>query len=162
MTRDAYSTAYQRGFSSTVRFLLAKGVILDEAEEVAQSAWVRGWEARDQLKDDDCVLPWVNSIAYRTLCNEKHRANRLQELSDICDQHKGPSTCTAKVDADKLMTYCSPLDRSLLIHRYAGGFDMQEIARRHGLSCVATRVRIHRTKLALRRQLSGAPVKAAA
>lgn len=162
MTRDTYSEAYQRGFPSTVRFLLAKGVVLDEAEEVAQSAWVRGWEARDQLKDDDCVLPWVNSIAYRTLCNEKHRANRQQELTEVCDHCSGPAACTAKVDADRLMTHCSPLDRSLLLHRYAGGFDMQEIARRHGLSCVGARVRIHRTKLALRRHLMNSTVKAAA
>jgi DNA-directed RNA polymerase specialized sigma24 family protein len=57
----------------------------------------------------------------------------------------------AKIDLDKLLKQCSSLDRSLILHRYTAGLDMEEIARLHGLTCVAARVRLHRAKAALRR-----------
>jgi DNA-directed RNA polymerase specialized sigma24 family protein len=162
MTQDAFATAYQTGFQATFRLLLSKGLVTEEAEEFAQAAWARGWEARYQLKDPDRVVPWVNSIALNNMCNEKRRSKRHDELDESRKHQQPPAPVMCKIDADKLLGKCSSLDRSLLLHRYAGGMDMEEIARRHGLSCVATRVRIHRTKLALRHFAEQAPAAMAA
>jgi len=63
MTRDRYGLAYQRGFDLTVRFLLSRGAQREYATEVAQSAWVRGWERLHQLRDEATVVTWVNTIA---------------------------------------------------------------------------------------------------
>lgn len=132
----------------TVRFLLSKGANLDQAEEMAQTAWARGWEARSQLQFEDRVLPWVNSIAYHRLCSDHRRSARTAELEDGAGAQSG--TSNARVDATLLLNRCSALDRSLLKKRYLEGLDMKEIAASQGLSEIAVRVRIHRCQHSLR------------
>jgi DNA-directed RNA polymerase specialized sigma24 family protein len=144
-----FAEAYTRGFQSTVRFLMSRGASADEAEEVAQGAWVRGWEAKSQLQSECRVIPWINSIAFRNFCNEKRHARRYTELCETPDTRFAPTCSTAKVDLQVLMSKCSELDRSLLIHRFVG-FTTRQIARLHNLSEIATRVRIHRTRKVMR------------
>ena len=151
MTQDFFATAYRNGFEATVRFLLCKGALVEEAEEQAQAAWARGWEARDQLQNLDRVLPWVNSIAFHKFCNERRRSGRHDELKETADRAAGQTKTAAKIDVQNLMTHCSSVDRSLLIDRYYRGMDIREIAKRHGLSAVAARVRLHRCKKSLRK-----------
>ena len=154
MDKELYAADYQNGLHSTIRLLLSKGLMIEEAEELAQAAWVRGWEAKHQLKQAERVIPWVNSIAMNAMYNQKRRYKRLEQLDDTRADIAPPVSITAKIDADNLLERCSPLDRSLILHRYAGGYVMEEIAEIHGISAVATRVRIHRAKTALRRYAS--------
>lgn len=63
MERNDYGEAFESGYGATRRFLLAHGAPLEDAEEIAQAAWARGWEYRDQLRDPGMVGFWVNSIA---------------------------------------------------------------------------------------------------
>jgi len=148
MTPESFADAYVKGYRLTVRFLLSKGATLDQAEETAQTAWVRGWEARSQLQLENRVLPWVNSIAYHRLCNVHRGSVKNVELTEIADSRQ-PSAAH-RVDADILLNRCSPLDRSLMEQRYLEGMDMKEIAARQGLSEIAVRVRIHRCQHTLR------------
>jgi len=150
MREDSFATAYQNGFRATIRLMLSKGALIDEAEELAQAAWVRGWECRQQLKSDDKVVQWVNAIAISTMHNEKRRSRRYEELDEGRTPHVPPTPVAARIDLDKLLKQCSVLDRSLILHRYMGGLGMDEVARLHGLTCVATRVRLHRVRAALR------------
>ena len=63
MTRENYGQAYQRGYDSTVRFLRKRGVARDLVSDVAQAAWVKGWERLSQLRNESMVTTWVNAIA---------------------------------------------------------------------------------------------------
>lgn len=162
LTEKTYATAYEGGLRSTIRLLLSKGLMAQDAEEWAQAAWVRGWEARHQLKEDERVVPWINRIAVNTMCNEIRRSKRQVALDDTDSRPVCQLPVAAQVDARKMLAHCSKLDRSLMVHRYAGGFKMEEIAALHGLTGVATRVRIHRAKAALRRFASQTPLPAAA
>jgi RNA polymerase sigma factor (sigma-70 family) len=147
ITPDCFAEAYVKGYRLTVRFLLSKGASLDLAEELAQAAWVRGWEAREQLQIDDRIVPWVNSIAYHRYCND-HRRARHVEFTEATDS-KTPSVLAA-LDAGILLNLCSPLDKTLLLLRYMNGMEMKEIAAAQGLSEIAVRVRIHRSQSSLR------------
>jgi RNA polymerase sigma factor (sigma-70 family) len=147
ITRECFADAYLKGYRMTVRFLLAKGANVDVAEELAQSAWARGWEAREQLQLEDRILPWVNSIAYHRFCNDQRRARHV-ELTEITDT-KVPSAAMA-LDAEKLLNLCSPFDKTLLMQRYVDGMELKEIAAAQGLSEIAVRVRIHRCRCCLR------------
>ena len=73
MKGTEYAEAFKAGYPATRRFLLSRGAALEEAEEIAQAAWVRGWEFRDQLRDPGLVGFWVNSIA-RNLFRAKFRS----------------------------------------------------------------------------------------
>src|SRR5690606_1486872 len=82
LTPTEFSQAYERFYSRTVRFLQSRGVGPDVAEEVAQVAWVRGWERQSQLQSDSALLPWVNSIALNSLRAYFRRQSRSPQLSD--------------------------------------------------------------------------------
>src|SRR6202035_4330371 len=82
MRRNDYAQAFETGYSGTRRFLLARGAPLEEAEEIAQAAWVRGWEFRQQLRDPGLVGFWVNSIA-RNLFRARFRAKTALPMEGI-------------------------------------------------------------------------------
>jgi RNA polymerase sigma factor (sigma-70 family) len=163
INRESYANAYKTGLRSTIRVLLSKGLRMEDAEEFAQRAWARGWEARDQLQIADRLVHWVNSIAVNLIRTEKRRTKRLVEFDGREQNYASDAIpVTEKIDVGNLLKRCSLLDRSLMICRYAGGFSMGEIARMHGLTSIATRVRIHRAKAALRRFVEGDQCRAAA
>ncbi len=161
LTSDSFGEAYVNGVRHTIRFLLAKGADIDMAEELAQAAWVRGWEAREQLQSEDRLLPWINTIAFHWLCNDRRRFLRQSPLpADVLDWRNHDTTTT--LDANMLLAHCSTLEKALLNDRYVDGREMKEIAASKGLSEIAVRVRIHRCQRALRviAQRGGGQVKA--
>src|SRR6476659_11013230 len=82
MQGNTYAEAFQTGFGATRRFLLSRGAALDEAEEIAQAAWARGWEYREQLRDPSMVSFWVNSIA-RNLFRARFRTPPVLPLEGV-------------------------------------------------------------------------------
>ena len=148
---QTYEAIFSRGFRSTLRFLLSRGASVNEAEELAQAAWVRGWEARDQLQDAARLVPWINTIAFHRLCGERRRRAKLEELGELADSSSAP--VLASVDAAAAIQSCTPMDQRLLSDRFYEGMDMRHIARRHGMSAGAVRVRIHRCLAQLRARL---------
>lgn len=153
MSRESFADAYNGGFRLTVRLLRSKGASADQAEEVAQSAWARGWEVRGQLLAPELVLPWVNSIAYHRLCSGHRRSSKHVALTDRASaSHSG---LALRAEARTLLNRCKPHDRALLIQRYYEGLGIREIAERLGMSEVAVRVRIHRCQNGLRAFATG-------
>jgi DNA-directed RNA polymerase specialized sigma24 family protein len=143
MSRERFAQAYQRGFDLTVRFLLSRGVQRDDAKEVAQAAWVRGWERLDQLRNESLVTTWVNTIAlnvYRSLIRREPMNEALLE------QHgRSVGIDLAAIDIARVLTLCRPCDRSLL-EQCINGFTTAEIAREQGVSETAIRIRLLRAR----------------
>src|SRR5450631_66866 len=80
MTPEFFTQAYRKGLHLTTRLLLSKGLSIEEAEEFAQSAWARGWEARHQLREPDRIMTWVNTIAMHKMYSAKRSGHREEEL----------------------------------------------------------------------------------
>lgn len=143
MSSERFAQAYQRGFDLTVRFLLSRGVRRDDAVEVAQAAWVRGWERIDQLRNESLVTTWVNTIAlnvYRSFI----RREPLNQV--LLEQHGGTvGIDLAAIDIAHVLTMCRPSDRSLL-QQCINGFTTAEIAREQNVSETAIRIRLLRAR----------------
>ncbi len=143
MTRDGYGQAYKRGFDLTVRFLLSRGVQRDNANEVAQAAWVRGWERLRQLRNESLVVTWVNTIAlnvYRSLIRRELVNQTLLEHED-----RTAGIDLAAIDIARVLTLCRPSDR-LLLEQSINGATTAEIAREKGVSETAIRIRLLRAR----------------
>ena len=143
MTREGYGQAYQRGFDLTVRFLLSRGVHRDNANEVAQAAWVRGWERLGQLRNESLVVTWVNTIAlnvYRSLIRREPVNQTLLEPQD-----KTVGIDLAAIDIARVLTFCRPSDRRLL-EQCMSGVTTSEMARELGASETAVRIRLLRAR----------------
>jgi DNA-directed RNA polymerase specialized sigma24 family protein len=143
MTQEEYGQAYQRGFDLTVRFLISRGVRIDNASEVAQAAWVRGWERLGQLRDGKLVITWVNTIALNVYRGLLRKELLNQTLLDVPD--KTVSVNLAAIDIARILTFCRPGDR-LLLEQCMSGVSPAEMAKERGVSQTAIRIRLLRAR----------------
>ena len=142
MTRSEYSYAYQSGFRPTVRFLISKGVPHDVAEDAAQAAWTRGWERIHQMRDDDLLTTWINSIAMNLYRREACLDRRTQPLEDVTGE---AGIDTAPMDVARVLEACGDSERELLTQQLEG-HTTSEIAHRIGASETAVRIRLMRAR----------------
>ena len=146
MTRENYGQAYQRGFDLTIRFLISRGVHRDLASDVAQAAWVKGWERLSQLRNESTVTTWVNAIALNihrsVLRSEKPRT----AVTDFCTPAE---LNVAAIDLARILRFCAPRDRALLELQMQGD-TAEEIAQKQGGTETAVRIRLLRARRAAR------------
>ncbi len=143
MTHEYFSSAYQKGFQLTLRFLLSRGISHEIALDTAQAAWARGWEKRAQLQQPELLLTWTNTIAlniYRTLLRRESPSEPLPEIESAV------SLNVAAIDVERILTYCKPKDRTVLENHYILGFKAREIAQLQGCSESAVRLRLLRAR----------------
>jgi RNA polymerase sigma-70 factor (ECF subfamily) len=128
---------------------------MNDAEDVAQAAWLQGWQKLDQLRDPGMITSWVNSIAINYHRRGSRKQARYQALPDLCG-HVGIDL--APLDTAKILTLCCPADRILFEHQL-GGLTAQEIAKKHSVSETAIRIRLLRARRAVRARLEDRAVQ---
>ncbi len=146
MTRNEYGQAYQTGYDRTVRFLISRGAQRDVAQEAAQAAWTRGWERLNQLRNQDTVLTWVNTIALNLYRCFLRRETLNQPLPELLSKFKIDMDA---IDVDRLLTLCRPNER-MLFEQQMHGVTTEEIARDQGVTETAIRIRLMRARRAVR------------
>jgi DNA-directed RNA polymerase specialized sigma24 family protein len=149
MTQEGYGQAYEKGFVRTVRILRSRGASMHHAEDVAQAAWLQGWQKLDQLRDEGMIVSWVIAIAINYHRRGSRVESRYQDLPEICG-HIGIDL--APVDAAKILKFCPPGDRALF-EQQLGGLTTQEIAKTQGVSATAIRIRLFRARRAVRTRM---------
>src|SRR5947207_2833588 len=112
MTREEYGNAYQTGHQRTIRFLLSRGAAAGLVPDIAQTAWLRGWERVAQLRNPQLIVPWINSIAL----NHYKRTIQTECLyQPIQEADHGKTTLNlAAIDVERILRTCRPADRQLL------------------------------------------------
>jgi DNA-directed RNA polymerase specialized sigma24 family protein len=152
MQGNTYAEAFQTGFGATRRFLVSRGAALEDAEEIAQAAWARGWEFREQLRDPGLVSYWVNSIA-RNLYRARFRTAVPVPLEHV--QEPSYAFDTSGIDLRKVLEACSNRDRALL-ERTLQGYTAEELSETAGISSTGIRVRLLRARQSLRAKFTPA------
>jgi DNA-directed RNA polymerase specialized sigma24 family protein len=143
MTREEYGSAYSKGYTVTVRFLVSRGLTYDSAQETAQAAWAKGWERLAQLRDSSMVLTWMNSIALNIHRSCMRREPFLQPLPELSTS---PKVNLAAIDVGRILKTCKQNDRLVLQRHYLEGYKVQEIARANGWTETAVRIRLLRAR----------------
>ena len=149
MNTATFSKAYETGRGRTISFLLSKGIPYEDADEVAQSAWVRGWEQLRQLREDRLLLPWVNSIALNVYRHGLRKRARDEAWLPVHDDMLRTSLDLAAIDMSGILKSCPPKDRSLL-QAHLRGDSAHELAAREGVTPVAIRIRLLRARRSAR------------
>ena len=142
MTNTSFSEAYQTGFDRTVRFLTSRGVPRDGAQEAAQAAWARGWERLYQLRNEEMILTWVNTIALNVYRGVARRQALTQPLPELRSELQ---IDLYAIDVDRVLKLCRPSERTLL-EQQMSGVTTEEIARNHGVTETAIRIRLMRAR----------------
>lgn len=154
MTRDEYGIAFLRGFERTIAGLISRGVRYDDAQEFAQAGWVRGLERILQLRDERCVMAWVDSIAWSLFLSErrlgaKYPIDRLDSHQELVAPDQNPD---ASIDLSRSLQIVRSCHRELLDLRLSG-YTHCEIAKRSGKSDGAIYSKMTRARGALRAAL---------
>ena len=144
-----FSVAFESGYTATRRFLMSRGAAIDEAEEIAQAAWVRGWECREQLRDPLLVGFWVNSIA-RNLFRARFRLPQESPIEEVSASY---SINLEALEVRRLLERCSVRDRDLLL-KSLEGYSAEEMAEGSGVTSTGIRVRLLRIRQGLRHQMA--------
>jgi len=150
MQPNIYAEAFQCGFGATRRFLMSRGAPHDEAEEIAQAAWARGWEHREQLRDPGLVNFWVNSIA-RNLFRARFRSRAAVPLEDSPEPFYAFDTDA--IELNRLLERCDSGDRRLLENSLCG-YSAEELAREIGITSTGIRVRLLRARQSLKKKIN--------
>lgn len=135
----------------------------DDAEDLAQEAFVRAYQALDRYDPTYPVRAWLLVIASRLATNHLDR-NRQRCMSDTATlaapHHDDPAVACAERDAatdlqhrlDRALAALPVETRTLYELRFRQELDLPCLARYLGISNGALKVRIHR----LRQHLAGA------
>jgi RNA polymerase sigma factor (sigma-70 family) len=118
------------------------------AADLAQAAWLQGWERLAQLRDERMIVTWVNTIAL----NFYRRRLRSERLYEALKEpiYSNSVLNWAAIDLSRILESCRPPDR-VLLEAQLSGRTAKEIAEEKGVSQTAIRIRLLRARRAARR-----------
>jgi RNA polymerase sigma-70 factor (ECF subfamily) len=150
MTTTSFGHAYEVGFRRTIAFLLSRGVSRQCAPDIAQSAWLRGWERLSTLREDKAIFFWINSIALNQYREWVRGSRREEPWPEGCD----PQTLfdSNPVETRQILRVC-PSKYRLLFRAQLAGLTMDEIAAHTGTTETAVRAKMHRARNCIREAL---------
>ena len=100
------------------------------------------------MRDERFLFTWVNTIALNFYRGE-NRTDSLKRVASDFDTHlaklKGHTIDVAAIDVSRVLERCRPADRVLLI-QHMQCVKAAEIARDHGLTQTAVRIRMLRAR----------------
>lgn len=133
----------------------------DEAEDILQDAFVRGVERAGSIRDEENVVAWFYRVLRNALIDRHRRrdadARAHEELSrqttgaaDATDTELERTACAC---VGELLPLLPPDYADLLRRVDLGGEAIGSLAAAEGLTAGNARVRLHRARAALRREV---------
>jgi RNA polymerase sigma-70 factor (ECF subfamily) len=144
--------------SEFVAFLRKHGATAAQAEDVLQSALLRGLEPWAELPSEDSLVPWFYRVLRNTFIDQARRAATAEKALERYAQE--PSDAEPAAEARRVCGCTHQLLRSLkpeyaaMIERIdIGGEAIEDVARANGITPNNAYVRLHRARKALRDRL---------
>lgn len=150
---DDFHALYVRYAPDVFRFALYLSGDRHDAEDITSETFVRAWTAPGEIRQAT-VKGYLLTIARNLfLAGRRKRLRQVAMPETLVDPGPGP-TARAELDSELAAAVArlqrlSEIDRAALVMRAALEMPYEEIARALGLSLAATKVRIHRARLAL-------------
>jgi RNA polymerase sigma-70 factor (ECF subfamily) len=153
MEKADFHALYERHARDVYRFAFYLCGNRAQAEDLAAETFAKAWSAVDTVRTAT-VKGYLFAIVRNLLQQSFRRESRREDTDDVpIDPAPGPVRSAG--DRGELRTVLAALgrlpatDRAALLMRAQDDMSHEEIARALGLSVVATRVKIHRARLAL-------------
>ena len=125
----------------------------DDAEDLAQETFVRGFSRLDTLRDPAQFYPWLTQIA-RNLCIDFLRRQPSIRAEAIDDSEAAATQNGLNIDCLDLQESIEKLPEQLripLLDYYIAGLNTSEIAEAHGITPATVHTRLSRARKELRR-----------
>jgi len=160
--RERFERCFRAHYADVLAFSMRRVSSRDLAEEVAADTFAVAWRRRDRIPDSP--LPWLYGVARRVIANQ-HRSVRRRRDLDVRLELEGGVTQPAADLADALgrrdafftaFSHLSESEREVLRLVAWDGLSTAAAARVLGCSGGAFRVRFHRARRKLAKQLRAA------
>jgi RNA polymerase sigma factor (sigma-70 family) len=160
---DAFATLVDRHYARTRALARAMLREPDEAADVTQEAVLQAFLGLEHLRDPARFGAWLYGIA-ANLARMRLRTTRRAVRAAMDGARRGPEELADAAETAALVREAlgqlTPAQREAVLMHDVAGLTAPEIAARVGGSSGAVRVRLHRGRRELRRQLSAlAPAK---
>jgi len=138
----------------SVAFRYAKD--LTEADDIAQDAMVRAWRKRNTLRNSEARRSWLATIVRNEALREF--ARRRPDPSDTLELAHGSEdervlATVERADLHAALDRLNQRDRQLVRLRYDEDMTQEAIAHRLGIPLGTVKVRLHRVRAKLRREI---------
>jgi RNA polymerase sigma-70 factor (ECF subfamily) len=148
---------------------------VDEAEDAAQEALMRAWQAWESLRDPQAVRLWLLRITVN-VCRQWGRgpfgrnATRLTPLPEndtdvagldlraLVSLGPGTSDHASALDLRRVVDHLPAEFRVVVVLRYYARMETEEIGAALGISPITVRTRLHHALLMLRERLDAAGI----
>lgn len=127
-----------------------------EAEDIAQDAVVRAWRKRDTLRNGDARKSWLGTIvrneALREFARKRPAPIDTIDVAHGSDDERVLAT-VERADLHAALDRLNQRDRQLVRLRYDEDMTQEAIAHRLGIPLGTVKVRLHRVRAKLRREI---------
>jgi RNA polymerase sigma-70 factor (ECF subfamily) len=157
--RERFERCFRDHYAQLLAFSLRRVAGRDIAEDVVGDTFAVAWRRRDRLPDP--ALPWLYAIAAHVIANQ-YRSTRRRHNLDLRLAHEigaagpgsDPAESLARRDAfSAAFALLGEPEREVLRLIAWDGLDTRDAARVFGCSPGAFRVRLHRARRKLAKQL---------
>jgi RNA polymerase sigma-70 factor (ECF subfamily) len=162
---DAFDQLVARHQAAVFRAALAALRVREDAEEVAQDAFVRAWQALDRFRGDSSFRTWMLRIVWnRAISRRRSLSGWLRRATPIADvaepaalaecQHLGLQHAELHLHAVNAIQALTPKLRDALLLAQTGEYQYDEIARMLGIPVGTVKWRISEARKKVREKLS--------
>jgi RNA polymerase sigma-70 factor (ECF subfamily) len=127
-----------------------------EAEDIAQDALLRAWRRRSTLRDSSRKEEWLGTIVRNEAFRQRSRV-RPDPVDEVDrfegEEDEGILSTVERADLHAALERLDARDRELIQLRYDEDLTQEAIARRLGLPDGTVKVRLHRARHKLRREM---------
>jgi RNA polymerase sigma-70 factor, ECF subfamily len=127
-----------------------------EAEDIAQDSMVRAWRKRATLRNVEARKSWLGTIvrneALREFARKRPAPSDIIEVAHGRDDERVLAT-VERADLHAALERLNKRDRQLVRLRYDEDMTQEAIAHRLGIPLGTVKVRLHRVRAKLRREI---------
>jgi RNA polymerase sigma-70 factor (ECF subfamily) len=161
---DAFDQLVARHQSAVFRAALAALRVREDAEEVAQDAFIRAWRALDRFRGDSSFRTWILRIAWnraismrRSLAGWLRRATPMEEVAEPAavgdGQHAWMQNAELRAHVTRAIQTLSPKLRDSLLLAQSGDYQYEDIAGILGVPLGTVKWRISEARRKVRETL---------
>jgi RNA polymerase sigma-70 factor, ECF subfamily len=126
----------------------------DDAEELAQEAFLRAWQKLPTLEKSDAFSAWLHRIAHNLALGHIRRPRSVPLPSDLPERARDDPEADRTVALLAAVGCLSETHREVIARKHFAGFSGERIAEQMGISAGTVRSRLSRAYDELRGMLS--------
>lgn len=158
---DRFREVYDRHYTAVLGYAMRRADSRDDAADVVAETFLTAWRRLDDLPAGDDALLWLYATARRVLANQVRATGRRRRLDDRLraqllvapDREPQDATSESVRAVGAALGRLNEADRELLLLAAWEELDAAQIGEVVGCSRGAARVRLHRARQRLRREL---------